>query len=276
MRSPTTYFRYSLLASFLIFISLSPVSLLITFFIPGVWKFGVYSLFFIALINLALTTGVIFYYRVSINSQGMRCSNSWGKLYFTEWSTITGARSYSGIWTFGFKSLLVSTTQFSSALWLPLFLHDMPRLKQMVSGYAGTSNPLVIQLTEQNTPVVSKAEKAEDQIKLAWQGGTFQGIIYLVFILLTLAGYGFFIRFTGLLIDISGLLNVCLIFGLSFGIYKKSRVAAVIMLIYFVSIQAWAAIELKSIPGILSWLLLIAYVRGVQGTFAYHKLRGHR
>ena len=276
MRSPTTYFRSSLLVSFFLFICLAPLSLIIAFFIPGVWKFGVYSLFFVALINLALTTGVIFYYRVSINSQGMRCSNFWGKLYFTEWSTITGARSYGGIWTFGIKYLLVSTTQFSSALWLPLFLNDMTRFKQMVSGYAGTSNPLVIQLTEQNTPV----KKAEDQIRFAWQGGIFYGIINLLLTLLTLTGNDLFIRLTRLTgisaLLISVFLDVCLIFVLSFGIYKKSRVAAVIILIYFVSIHAWEAIELKRIPGILLWLLLIAYVSGVQGTFAYHKLRGHR
>ena len=276
MRSPTTYFRSSLLVSFFLFIGLAPVSLFIAFFIPSVWKFGVYSLFFVALINLALTTGLIFYYRASINLQGLRCSNSWGKLYFTEWSTITGARSYGGIWTLGLKFLLISTTQFSSALWLPLFLNDMPRFKQMVSDYAGRSNPLVIQLMGRNIPI-SKAEDAEKKIKLAWQGGVAQGIIASVFILFALAGYDFFIKL-GVVTDISAFLDVCLIFGLSFGIYKKSRIAAVVMLIFYVLSQAWAAIEFKRIPGILSWLFLISYVSGVQGTFAYHKLqlRGHR
>ncbi|WP_181357555.1 hypothetical protein [Stenomitos frigidus] len=243
------------------------------------WKLGVYSLFFVALINLAFTTGFIFYYRVSINPQGLRCTSFWGKLYFIEWSTITGARSYGGLWTFGFKFLLLSTTKFSSALWLPLFLHDMPRLKQIVSDYAGTSNPLAIQLKEQNTPV-SKGKKAEDQIKFAWQGGIVHGTINLVFILLALTGYDFFIRLTELIdiskLLISVLLNVCLIFVLSFGIYKKSRVSAVVILIYLASSQAWEVIELRRIPGILSWFFLIAYVGGVQGTFSYHKLRGNR
>ncbi len=201
----------------------------------------------------------------------MRCSNYWGKLYFAEWSTITSARSYGGLWTFGLKFILVSTTKLSGALWLPLFLHDVPQLRQVASGYAGTSNPLVIQLMKLNNPT----KKAEDQIKLAWQGGTVQSTITLVFTLLALAGYDFFIRLFGV-VDILSLINVCLIYGLSFGIYKKSRTAAVIMLIYFVADKAWAVIELKRNPGILSLLFLIVYVSGVQGTFAYHRLRGER
>lgn len=271
VKSTATYFRYSLFASFLLFTGLSPFSLLISVFIPGIWKLGVYSLFFVTLINLALTTGCVFYYRVSISPQGMRCGNFWGKLYFVEWSTITSARSYGGLWTLGLKFILVSTDRFSSTLWLPLCLHNVPQLRQMTSSYAGTSNPLVIQLIKQNNP----AKKAEDQIKLAWQVGTVQGTITLVFTLLALAGYDFFIRLFGLA-NILSFINVCLIYGLSFGIYKKSRIAAVIMLIYFVADKAWVAIELKSNPGILSLLFIIVYVGGVQGTFAYHKLRGQR
>lgn len=160
VKSTTTYFRFSLLMSFLLFICLSPFSLLISVFIPGVWKTGGYLLFFVALINLALTAGCIFYYRVSISPQGMRCSNYWGKLHFAEWSTITSARSYGGLWTFGLKFILVSTTKFSGALWLPLFLHDVPQLRQVASSYAGTSNPLVIQLMKQTQP--SKESRGSD------------------------------------------------------------------------------------------------------------------
>ena len=77
--------------------------------------------------------------------------------------------------------------------------------------------------------------------------------------------------FTGW-IDASGLIDVCLIFGLSFGIYKKSRVAAVIMLVYFSLSQAWIVIVLKRFPGIISWIFLILFLRGVPGTFTYQKL----
>lgn len=192
MRSPTTYFRYSLLASFLVFISLTPVSLVISLFIPIIWKFGAYSLFFPLLINLALTIGIIFYNRLAINPQGMRCSDSWGRFHFLEWSTITNARYHDGLLSLlGFKRLLISTTQFSKALWLPLFLNDMPRLKQTIADYAGRSSPLVIELARENTQA-GKVENVEKKIKLAWQGGIVYCTITLVFMLVILIFGDFF------------------------------------------------------------------------------------
>jgi hypothetical protein len=124
----------------------------------------------------------------------------------------------------------------------------------------------VKRLHERNTPTY-RLKEAEAQIKLAWQAGIVYGTLSLIVVLLSLAGYDF----TGL-IDASGLIDVCLIFGLSFGIYKKSRVAAVIMLVYFAFNQAWIIIEIKRFPGLISWIFLILFLRGVQGTFTYQKL----
>jgi hypothetical protein len=64
-------------------------------------------------------------------------------------------------------------------------------------------------------------EDAEKAIKNAWIAGIISGVITLLAIFF-LAG-----------IDLFNLIDVALIFGLAFGIYKKSRAAAVIMLIYF-------------------------------------------
>jgi hypothetical protein len=127
----------------------------------------------------------------------------------------------------GLKFILISSTQLSQDLWLPLLLNDMSHLEQLVSKYAGTKNPLVKRLHERNTPTY-RLKEAEAQIKFARQAGIVYGTLSLIGVLLFLAGY----YFTGW-IDASGLIDVCLIFGLSFGIYKKSRVAAVIMLVYF-------------------------------------------
>jgi len=103
----------------------------------------------------------------------------------------------------------------------------MSHFEHLVSKYAGTKNPLVKRLHERNTPTY-RLQEAEAQIKFARQAGIVYGTLSLIGVLLSLAGY----HFTGL-IDASGLIDVCLIFGLSFGIYKKSRVAAVIILVYF-------------------------------------------
>ncbi len=218
------------------------------------------------LLNLAVTTALVFYYRVSVNSRGIKCTNFWGKLHFVEWSTIRGARFYSGFWTAGLKFILISTTKLSKDLWLPLFLNDMSHFEQLVSKYAEPKNPLVKRLHERNTPTYWLKE-AEAQIKFAWQAGIVSGTITLIFVLLSLAGYDF----TGL-IDASALIDVCLIFGLSFGIYKKSRIAAVLMLVYFAFNQAWIIITIKKNPGLISWIFLILFLRGVQGTFTYRKL----
>jgi hypothetical protein len=203
---------------------------------------------------------------VSVNSRGIKCTNFWGKLHFVEWSTIRGARFYSGFWTSGLKFILVSSTKLSQDLWLPLFLTDMSNFEQLVSQYAGTKNPLVKRLHERNTPTY-RLKEAEAQIKWAWQAGIVSGTMTLIFVFLYLAGYGF----TGL-IDAFSLIDVCLVFGLSFGIYKKSRVAAVSMLVYFLLSQAWIVIGLKRFPGVISWFFLILFLGGVQGTFTYRKL----
>ena len=268
MNSQTTYFRYSLLLSCILFICLAPLSWIASLFVPGVWNkgVGIYSILFFVLLNLAVTTALVFYYRVSVNSRGIKCTNFWGKLHFVEWSTIRGARFYSKILTPGLKFILVSSTQLSQDLWLPLFLNDMSHFEQLVSKYAGTKNPLVKRLHERNTPTY-RLKEAEAQIKLAWQAGIVSGTLTLILVLLSLAGYDF----TGL-IDASALIDVCLRFGLSFGIYKKSRIAAVLMLVYFALCQAWIIIETKTFPGLIPGIFIILFLRGVQGTFTYRKL----
>jgi hypothetical protein len=104
-------------------------------FVPGVWNkgVGVYSIFFVLLLNLAVTTALVFYSRVSVNSRGIRCTIFWEKLHFVEWSTIRGVRFYSGFLTSGLKFILVSSTQLSQDLWLPLFLNGMSNFEQLVS-----------------------------------------------------------------------------------------------------------------------------------------------
>jgi hypothetical protein len=252
----------------MLFIGWAPLSWIASLFVPGVWNkgVGIYSIFFVLLLNLAVTTALVFYSRVSVNSRGIKCTNFWGKLHLVEWSTIRGARFYSKLLTPGLKFILVSSTKLSQDLWLPLFLNDMSNFEQLVSKYAGTKNPLVKRLHERNTPTY-RLKEAESQIKFALQAGIVYGTLTLIFVLLSLAGYDF----TGW-IDASGLIDVCLIFGLSFGIYKKSRVAAVIMLVYFSLSQAWIVIVLKRFPAIISWIFLILFLRGVPGTFTYQKL----
>jgi hypothetical protein len=69
------------------------------------------------------------------------------------------------------------------------------------------------------------------------------------------------------------LFDVALIFGLAFGIYKKSRTSAVAMLIYFVASKIVLSIESGVLPGIVLSVVFVYFSwQGVSGTFAYHRL----
>ena len=71
------------------------------------------------------------------------------------------------------------------------------------------------------------------------------------------------------------LLDVGFIFGLAFGIYKRSRACAVAMLVYFVISKIIFLVESGKPSGVVMSVIFIYYFwQGVSATFAYHKLKG--
>ena len=78
-------------------------------------------------------------------------------------------------------------------------------------------------------------------------------------------------------ISIWNLVDVALIFGLSFGIYKKNIICAVIMLAYFVCSKIFIMFIsqnlIQSISGIpLSLVFIYFFFEGVRGIFTYFDL----
>jgi hypothetical protein len=70
------------------------------------------------------------------------------------------------------------------------------------------------------------------------------------------------------------LVDVGLIFGLAFGIYKRSRACAVVMLTYFVISKIILMAEAGKPSGVVLSIIFTYYFwQGVSGTFACHKLR---
>jgi len=68
------------------------------------------------------------------------------------------------------------------------------------------------------------------------------------------------------------LLDVALILGLTYGIYRKSRVCAVLMLIYFLISKLLMIQQNPKQSGmVLGVFFAYFYVQGVLGTFAYHR-----
>lgn len=60
--------------------------------------------------------------------------------------------------------------------------------------------------------------------------------------------------------------------GISFGIYRKSRISAISGLVLYLASHAYAIVKVGSSPGVISLLVALAFLHGVRGTLAYHKL----
>lgn len=111
-------------------------------------------------------------------------------------------------------------------------------------------------------------DEALGMIKGAWIAGLISTAITLAVTVLAMSGnplLGF---------DAWNLLDVALILGLTFGIYKRSRTCAVIMLAYFVLSKYLLMVEAGKPTGIpMTLVFLYFYGRGVLGTFRYHRLK---
>ena len=107
-------------------------------------------------------------------------------------------------------------------------------------------------------------------IKYAWVAGVISGSMTLLLIVVAASGSTLVAE---LGVDWWSLIDVVAILGLSLGIYKKSRVCALLMFIYFVGskIILWATMgNVRGVP--LAILFGYFFFQGIRGTFAYHSL----
>lgn len=73
--------------------------------------------------------------------------------------------------------------------------------------------------------------------------------------------------------DPSLLLDVILIFACAYGIYKKSRFAAVLLFCYFILAKIYIGVETGKVSGIgIALIFLYFYGKAIQGAFAFHKI----
>jgi len=102
--------------------------------------------------------------------------------------------------------------------------------------------------------------EANGLIRYAWIAGILAALITLC---------GAIGRLWGL--DLWNLIDVFFILGLSFGIYKKSRVCVITMFVLFI-------INMENIlkaPPVVIYLICLfgyAFFQGIRGTLAYHKI----
>lgn len=131
-----------------------------------------------------------------------------------------------------------------------------------------TDNPYAAPTATVADPVPSIPPDIAKKIKSAWVAGCISGVVTLGVTLLAMSGTQA-LGFTAW-----SLLDVALIFGLAFGIYKKSRTCAVLMLAYFVLSKIILMMEAGKPSGLLVALIFgYFYVQGILGTFAFHKFK---
>jgi hypothetical protein len=104
------------------------------------------------------------------------------------------------------------------------------------------------------------------KIKNGWMAGLVSVAITLVFILISLFG-------TSILgIDAWAFLDVAVMAGLSFGVFKKSRTCAVLLLGFFLLNKVIMWMESGSATGLpLTLIFFWFFIQSVIGTFQYHR-----
>lgn len=110
------------------------------------------------------------------------------------------------------------------------------------------------------------------KIKHAWIACVISGCITLIYSLLAISGKSILGYSAWELVD------TAFVFALAFGIYKKSRTCAVLMLVYFIASKIILIEASGKFTGIfLALIFIYCYVQGVIGTFQYHRFlrNGH-
>ena len=105
----------------------------------------------------------------------------------------------------------------------------------------------------------------EKDIKNAVVAACISGGITALFTLIAVAG------FNPVGLDAWTFLDVALIFGLAFGVSRKSRACATILLVYFVASKIYMMSQMGRPTGLpLALLFLYYYAKGASATFKYH------
>ncbi len=116
-------------------------------------------------------------------------------------------------------------------------------------------------------PSIKTQLEADRAIEMAFNFGVVSAV--LTFILSILPLFGFSVFGMGL----EGLVDVAIMAGLLFGLKKKSRVCSVLLFIYFIicKLILLASTGMAGVGGAV--LFGAAFLNGVRGTFARHKLQ---
>jgi serine/threonine-protein kinase len=115
-------------------------------------------------------------------------------------------------------------------------------------------------------PELAVPEDIAKLIKSGWIAGLISIGITMIFILLSIFG-------TSIMgINAWGLIDVGLMAGLTYGVYRKSRTCAVLLLAFFVLSKIAMWVQAGSPSGWIMALIFAWYFfQGASGTFQYHR-----
>ena len=113
----------------------------------------------------------------------------------------------------------------------------------------------------------SRSETIEKHIKRAWIAATVSGSITLLVVICTLAGAEIFPGFNAW-----NLIDIGILFGFAFGVAKRSRICAVLLVIYWIFNEGMLIVSDQK-PSPLGLIFIYFFIRGAIATFRYNAAR---
>lgn len=114
-------------------------------------------------------------------------------------------------------------------------------------------------------PPLEVPEEIAKKIKSAWIAGLVSVALTLIFVVISLAG-------TSVMgIDAWALLDAAVVAGLAFGVFRKSRTCAILLLAFFLLNKIVMWVDAGSAAGLpMTLVFLWFYFQGIVGTFQFH------
>ncbi len=129
-------------------------------------------------------------------------------------------------------------------------------------------NPYQPPVAALSTPEVEIPDELAKDIRNGWVAACISGVFTLVIVLIAVSG-------TPILnFDAWAFLDVALIFGLAFGVYRRSRVASTILLIYFVISKILLIVASGQASGIVMAIIFgMYYTKAMIATYKIQALQ---
>jgi len=115
---------------------------------------------------------------------------------------------------------------------------------------------------------INNIDEAKDFSREGFVAALICAGITLALVLLSFAGVSLLPGFNAF-----ALMDVALFAGLAWGIYRYSRICAVLALALYVAEQANNVMSFNTYNAVMAVLFIIFFVKSIRGTFAYHRFK---